>query len=207
MSLAMRASKVQRRQFVGDPGLLGTIGKVFKGAVKGVVGAATGFITGGPIGAITGIASSLLPTPQAAPPPQVPTFVPQASPAVQPMMMAPPQAGSNFGGSITIPGVGTISGGTGIGINFGPGSGAAAAPAAGQPGACVPGMKGVRLNKSGYFLKSGQYVAPGTRCVRVRRRNPLNPRALSKAMSRVVSFKTAAKAASRISIRSGCGCK
>jgi hypothetical protein len=62
-------------------------------------------------------------------------------------------------------------------------------------------MPGVRLNRTGYFLKSGQYIAPGTKCVRSRRRNPLNPRALSKAMGRVVSFKKAATAASRITIR------
>jgi len=48
--------------------------------------------------------------------------------------------------------------------------------------------RGYKLNKSGYFLKSGEYVAPGTRFVKVRRRNPANAKALRKALSRAESF-------------------
>jgi len=48
--------------------------------------------------------------------------------------------------------------------------------------------RGYRLNKTGYHLKDGTYVAPGTRYVKVRRRNPANPRALRKALSRAESF-------------------
>lgn len=58
-------------------------------------------------------------------------------------------------------------------------------------GPCPPGEggpKGYHLNKSGYFLKDGTYVAPGTKWVRNRRRNPLNIRALRKANSRQRGF-------------------
>ena len=64
--------------------------------------------------------------------------------------------------------------------------------------------KGYRLNKTGYFLKDGTYVPPESRFVRIRRRNSLNPRALSRAMSRLEGAKKAAKSLSRISIRKKC---
>jgi hypothetical protein len=48
--------------------------------------------------------------------------------------------------------------------------------------------KGTRLNKSDYFLKSGQFVPKGTRCVSYRRTNPANARALRKALSREEAF-------------------
>ncbi len=44
---------------------------------------------------------------------------------------------------------------------------------------------GYRPNKSDYFLKDGTYVEAGTRCVKNRRRNPMNPRALSRAIARI----------------------
>jgi len=63
---------------------------------------------------------------------------------------------------------------------------------------------GTRPNKSGYWLKSGQYVDPGTVCVARRRMNPLNPRALSKAMRRIESAKRATAVLGRITIRKKC---
>ena len=48
----------------------------------------------------------------------------------------------------------------------------------------------MRLNKSGYWLKDGTYVPPGTRYVKIRRRNSMNPRALSRALSRLNGAKT-----------------
>ncbi len=58
----------------------------------------------------------------------------------------------------------------------------------GQRGECPAGF---RPNKSGYWVTSpmgtASFVEPGERCVRRRRRNPLNPRALDRAMSRVIS--------------------
>jgi hypothetical protein len=52
---------------------------------------------------------------------------------------------------------------------------------------------GHRPNKSSYFLKDGTYVEKGSVCVRIRRRNPFNPRALDRAMSRLESAGRGAK--------------
>ncbi len=57
--------------------------------------------------------------------------------------------------------------------------------------ACPPGAAcppGFRLNKSAYFLKDGTFVAPGSRCVRVRRMNPANSRALRRGIRREEAF-------------------
>jgi len=64
---------------------------------------------------------------------------------------------------------------------------------------------GYHLNKSSYFLLSGEFVPEGTRMVKNRKRNPANSRATSRAISRVVGAKKYAASLSRISIRaSGC---
>jgi len=63
---------------------------------------------------------------------------------------------------------------------------------------------GTRPNRSGYWLQSGQYVEPGSVCVRKRRMNPLNPRALSRAMRRIESAKRATTVVGRITIRKKC---
>jgi len=65
-------------------------------------------------------------------------------------------------------------------------------------GACPVGS---HLNKSSYFLKNGTFVPEGSRCVKNRRRNPLNPRAASRAISRLESAKKAVRSIDRFSIR------
>ncbi len=57
-----------------------------------------------------------------------------------------------------------------------------------QMGAAAVQPSGYHLNKTAYFLKSGQYVAPGTKWVRNRRRNFANGRALNKAITRTAGF-------------------
>lgn len=71
-----------------------------------------------------------------------------------------------------------------------------------QPGTAVACQtaRGTHLNRTGYHLKDGTYVAPNSRCVKNRRRNPLNPRALSRAMGRLSSAKKAIKALDRFEI-------
>ena len=54
------------------------------------------------------------------------------------------------------------------------------------PGAACP--KGMRLNKSAYFLKDGTFVMPGTRCVKVRRINAGNGKAVRRAIRRENAF-------------------
>ena len=60
--------------------------------------------------------------------------------------------------------------------------------------------RGYRLNKSSYFLKSGQFVPEGTKLVRVRRRNFANGRALRRSIGRVQGFERLVKS-SRKSLR------
>jgi len=66
--------------------------------------------------------------------------------------------------------------------------------------------KGYHPNKSDYYTSRG-FVAEGTKCVRDQRRNSLNPRALTRAVGRVKSAKSANKILSRITIRSAKSCK
>lgn len=68
------------------------------------------------------------------------------------------------------------------------------------------GARGYHLNKSGYYTKGGNYVAPQSRWVKNRRRNPLNPRALSRSISRISSAKNAAKFLGRVTVRDKAAC-
>jgi len=70
---------------------------------------------------------------------------------------------------------------------------------AGAAGEMVP--KGYRLNKTGYHTKDGQYHAPGTKLVKIRRRNFANGRALNRSIGRVQGFERMVKR-SRKSLRS-----
>jgi len=65
-------------------------------------------------------------------------------------------------------------------------------------------VAGYHWNKSGYFLLTGEYVSPGTKMVKNRRRNPANPRATSNAIQRIKGAKRYAKSLSSISIRKKC---
>jgi len=111
--------------------------------------------------------------------------------------------------------------GTAIGSRIAPGAGVARLPVplpggarldigsllpGGKP-AFIPGGAGIdviprgyRLNKSSYFLKSGQFVQEGTRLVKVRRRNFANGRALRRSIGRVQGFERLVKG-SRKSLR------
>jgi len=62
-------------------------------------------------------------------------------------------------------------------------------------------MSGYHLNKSDYFLRSGEFVPKGSKWVRNRKRNPANARATSRAISRVVGAKRYATSLQRVSIR------
>lgn len=143
---------------IGDP-FLG-------GLVRGIGRAVGGFVRGGPLGAISGVLGPILggaPSPIAVPPIR--------------QLPRPGRAIGAFGG---ISPVGAF-GGIGAVTQARP---AAAAMAAGGDGC----QKGHRLNKSGYFLQSGTFVAPFSRCVRIRRTNPGNTRALRRSLRRVESF-------------------
>lgn len=66
---------------------------------------------------------------------------------------------------------------------------------------CAP--SGYHLNKSGYWaneshlLPGASWVAPGTKMVRNRKRNPYNPKAASRAMSRLAALSAGMKSLER----------
>ena len=79
----------------------------------------------------------------------------------------------------------------------------------GTPGQPVPACpQGQRPNKSSYFRRSPAggvvFIRKGTVCVASRRRNALNPRALDRAIGRVVSAKKASKKLGTITVRKTC---
>lgn len=170
-----------RGAMAGDPGLFGFLGKVVKGAA-GVVG-------GLGIPVVSGVART------------VAGLIPGQAP-VGPGMPgpAPSMASRVFGGGSlpilrqALPGQVPTPGIVGAGQRLIPGG------ATGYEGC----GNGTRPNKSGYWLQSGQYVEPGSVCVRRRRMNPLNPRALSRAMRRIESAKRASSVLGRITIRKKC---
>ncbi len=197
MSIAIKQAKFQ-----GDPGLFGFLGR----AAKSVARTAVSTFVPGPIrtvasaalGAVAGRATS-------------PSFV---SPSVGTFVQPPARRGIlGAFGATSRPGVGRAGpspvtrtpGIRGAVQRFLPGGATgfevgAAATAAGMA------PKGFHLNKTGYFLSSaeefGTFVAPMTRFVRNRRRNPGNMRAADRAISRIESAKRMAKRLSRITVRS-----
>lgn len=65
---------------------------------------------------------------------------------------------------------------------------AAPAPAPGQQIGCPSGF---HPNKQGYFTQSEGWIPKGTKCVKNRRRNALNPKAAKRSLSRIRSLKKA----------------
>lgn len=179
------ANKVARAQAIGDPGFLGSL---FKGAGKllGGVAKVAGGILPGPLGTVARVAGGILGGRAAGPqvlPPQIMTG------------RAMPGLGTQRGWQMQIPPFTEYPL-----VRYTEQSGA---PPIGGPSTSLP-PRGYRTNKSGYFVHAGPrgtseyyngvWVEPHSTFVRARRRNPLNPRALDRATSRVVSF---AKADSR----------
>lgn len=188
------AIKMAKANYQGDPGLFGFLGNIAKGAL--------GIATGGASTALLGAAQTIL------------GGAKKSSPSI--LVTSRPSAGTVLtAGSIPAlparPGI--IAGADSVvsrGVTLGPlniGSQTVYGPTA-QIAPAGPAPRGKHLNKTGYFLKGGQYVAPGSRWVSNRRRNPLNPRALSRSMARLTSAKKAASGMARISIRDRkCGCR
>lgn len=174
MSLQIKAAKSSQIQQVrgGQQQFLG-------GFIKGIAKIGGGIIKG--IGQATGI-------------------IPQA-PAPVPMPQAPRIAPQDRGGfSLPFPGQDRIRVLPGAAL---PGGDPLfqrerPAPRAGTTLACPSGF---HPNKTSYFLKNGTFVPEGSKCVKNRRRNALNPRAASRAISRLESAKKAVSRLDRISIK------
>ena len=176
MSLSISRSRAELGQ--GDPGLFGFLGKGIKklgGAALDFSGLPNPFGGGGP-----GISQADL---QKA-----------AKRAARGQQIGPVKARllsvQQGQGNINLPGgIGSINppfgGSPGIGSQF-----PTLSPQQGQNGRPPAGMKlacpsGYHPNKSDYFTKSEGFIPEGTKCVKNRRRNPANPRALDRAVSRL----------------------
>lgn len=214
MSMAVKRAKGYGGN-QGDPGLFGDIWSGIKsvGRVAGGIASFTG-IPG--VSQIGGLASRLLSKRHS---------TPGASTLNLPIY-APTTIPTTFGSGGVGPGspgrgAPAPTWGRGININppFGgpPGMGITPiqAPATQLP-ATVPSatMGGYHVNKTGYWVKvrdqmgnwGGQWqrIEAGTKWVKNRRRNPLNPRAASRAISRITSAKKATAMLGRVSIRKKC---
>jgi hypothetical protein len=190
MSLAMRSA----RAHVGDPGLFGFLGGIAKGAIGGL-------LSGGPAGAILGGAAGAVS--QLVPKPVSVAKSTSSLPVLRPagtMFPTPVQGTPGFSG-VSIGGPGGVRVGTSTPApvlikSAAPGGapyqGAPYSPALTQSIANCKTLAGYHLNRHAYYDAKG-YHGVGTVCVKNRRRNPLNPRALSRAMSRVKSAQRAVR--------------
>lgn len=173
---------------------------------------AGGFLTGGPVGAIAGGAASLLGSKGSQPPaPAAKYSSPQVSspPLVNVVRTTMGATASQFANPVprpaSLPGAGVLPQidsvkTSGVGFPFGGFAGTQtvySSPGGGAAGHACP--VGYHWNRTAYYTKQG-HVAKGTKCVKNRRKNPLNPRALSRSMSRIHSAKKAAHFLDRIQI-------
>lgn len=168
-------------------------GDLFGSLLKGIGGAVKGFVTGGPVGAIGGAISAV--TAKKITPP---TLYAQQAPMP---MIAPPLVSSQPRQMID------IRGPFGTGIGLGPYAGGQAPVGTMLPPsqggftqAC--GIKGTRPNKSGYYKQRTRgnpadvvYIPKGSVCVKTRRMNVANARALRRSIRRAQGF---AKMARRV---------
>lgn len=184
MSLALKQSKanvgansggafMSRSQFQGDPGLFGFLGKA-AGFLGKTVLKATGLVGAGAAGAGAAGAIDRVRTP---------------SITRQPFQQLPQQRPPIRIGGVGIDPSAAFPGGRPLFTREQ------------QNGTKLACPSGFHPNKSSYFLKDGTFVAEGSRCVKNRRKNPLNPRAASRAISRLESAKKATKRLDRVSIK------
>jgi hypothetical protein len=152
----------------GDPGLFGFLGKIAKTVVRAVVpgGGALLDIAGGILKARRPPGTSLATIPQVGPP------------AFQPNVQTQVQTGGLFN-----LGYQQIGGGGGGG-----GGGAAQVPMVRGPDGQLCQLKGYHVNRGRYYTRAG-VVEPGTKCVKNRRMNVLNPKALRRGLRRAFGFK------------------
>lgn len=146
----------------GDPGLFGFLAKAAGAVIRTAVpgGGALLDVAGGILKARRPPGTSLATIPQVGPP------VPQLRSQVQ----------VQTGGLIN------------VGYQqMGPG-GAAQVPMVQGPDGKLCQLKGYHVNKGRYFTRAG-VVEPGTKCVKNRRMNVLNPKALRRGLRRAYGFK------------------
>jgi len=182
MSLSMKVARIQSQGSgrampgIGDPGLFGFLGGVAKTFAQAIPG---------PIG---GIARQFFSPPVVTNGQVSAGGLPPAPSGFFQQQQGPPPSPLKRLGQQLIPG-----GKTGFEVSGFNGNGTILACATGH-----------HPNKSDYFLKNGTFIQKGSRCVKNRRRNPLNARAADRAISRIESAKRATKRLGRITIRKTC---
>jgi len=194
---ASRSAIFQRRHYRGDPGLFGFIGKAIGGIAKvagSLLPGPAGMIAQGVGGLLAGNGKPKNPSVAAIPLPA--TIMPTLSYAGTPPLAQEPDSVVSRGGL-------TMQGPFGLGLQAGGSQTSYYSPAP-TGGAGVACQKGYHLNKSGFYSKSRGWVPAGSVCVKNRKRNPLNPRALSRSIARLHSAKNAAAFLSRVTIREKC---
>lgn len=207
--------KVLAMQYAGDPGLFGFLGKAIGGVAK-----IAGNLLPGPIGAVAKLAGNVLSPGQkaVAGPTSSMGLTQSVTPIFGPMPGVPqlPQVGSQVGlVNIVRPGAGPQLLGPGNNTQSGPGSQVGWTPR--EQAAC---QAGYHKNKHDYWTKKYGFIPKHSVCVKNRRRNPLNPRAASRSMSRLKSAQKAARFLGKFSFgghrgngrpgpaaKAGCGCK
>lgn len=196
MSYAMKVAKANA---MGDPGLFGFIGKAI-----GSVAKVAGSILPGPLGGIAKVVGNVL---VPAKPIKAATIAP-SFPGIGtglPVLRQLPDSSRTSGvsvGGLTIgtktsffPGAAPQQQGGGMG-----GTSTAIAPC---------DQRGFHRNRTGYYTQRYGWIEKGSVCVKNRRRNPLNPRALSRALARLTSAKKAVRCLGDFTVRSkkACGCR
>jgi len=223
---------IQRSKYTGDPGLFDFLGKVVKGGlgIASVIPGIGGIASVARNLMFPGDARVNIPGATTLPRVDIPGVIPQfpvAGPGSTPLISVDPgrrrgivRNGPNgpcpgltnvrIGGvcfdplNLPIGGAPPISG-----LAFDPNG---AMPMNGMNGKTelemragkASGWPGYHWNKSDYFLRSGEFVPAGTRSVKNRRRNPMNPRATSNAITRVKGAKRFAKSLAHIQIKAKC---
>lgn len=184
------------RARAGQQGDFGSILSGIGKAVSFIPGVGT--IAGAGLQALGGVLTKKPKAPTIAPTPSGPGF------GTMPVLNLPPLTG----GALPI-----SSGGGMVPVS----TGGALVPA-GKPGQCAP--SGYHWNKSGYWsnesklLPGASWTEPGTKLVKNRHRNAFNPKAASRAMSRLsalsAGMKTLERQMAKMAPRprsSRCGCK
>jgi hypothetical protein len=166
-----RGDYYQGDYYRGDPGLLGflgTIGKSVLGAVRG--------IAGGPGGIVAGALAGLVKPRKAPPGTSLATIPDIAPPTFQQPSTYQGQMQIQTGGLVNYMGGGATMGGGGQ------------VPMVQGPDGKLCQLKGYHVNKGRYWTKAG-VVEPHSKCVKNRRMNVLNARALRRGLRRAYGFK------------------
>lgn len=182
------AIKVARASYQGDPGLFGFIGKAL-----GTVARVAGGILPGPAGTIArAVGGALAPASTAVMRPSSQVLVSSVRPGfVQTAGGIPaPQLTLPGGRQLSLQGTTIVSGPTSAAGQTGPVRG----PLLGGRPQTATCERGYHYNRTGYQTKRYGWVEAGTVCVKNRKRNPLNPKALSRALARTASARKAIKA-------------